>query len=572
MLPSVGLGEARPREMARRGDQPGRRDLDSAPIGARPPTDRVGSAHTHGHRPTPPRASTVASVRVPRGHLVPPCHALARPPERWSRFLTPHPRHERPNAPAVSTPRFAFAGGGDQLVACPNCRCGKVVTPGRAKKARAGPRVVKTTPVFTQYKCERGRNHQGKLVGCRHEFVVMRAPLVGGPSTPASSLLQPTAVEAGATPAAGDPAAGVVDDSIPMDINDGDDDDRNDDVHDDDDLDGSYGAGEATGPAPAISNVSDGLTPESEATIAATDTSDAAMDSADVHTTDAVHAAAAAAAAAATSAAAAVAAATEPPAGDHLVQRPCSASHPTPLTPVQVQPLAHLVRATVAAGATNSLLPLLARDPPQFPRRALEALPLAVADACRAVEASLRSDRPQSDALDPTAPSTELVPSAINAFGACWLVLQWQGGVSVALADAMGKGKTHTVLAALALWTELPTRRARGASGFVGSCRPTRQWTRGGTCAGAATWPTAAQPSQSLPTWRARPWRLRVATASSARSESGRRLSSSPAGFRVAARGAAPQLARRRHGAPHHPPVPRGNERLTTASPTWGCR
>ena len=47
------------------------------------------------------------------------------------------------------------------------------------------------------------------------------------------------------------------------------------------------------------------------------------------------------------------------------------------------------------------------------------------------------------------------MPSAINAFGACWLVLQWQSGTSVALADAMGKGKTHTVLAALALWTEL---------------------------------------------------------------------------------------------------------------------
>ena len=64
-------------------------------------------------------SSTVASVRVPKGHLVPPCHALARPPERWSRFLTPHPPHERPNAPAVSPSRFAFAGCGDQLVARP---------------------------------------------------------------------------------------------------------------------------------------------------------------------------------------------------------------------------------------------------------------------------------------------------------------------------------------------------------------------------------------------------------------------------------------------------------------------
>ena len=76
----------------------------------------------------------------------------------------------------ISLSRFALAGCGGQPLACPNCFCVKVVRPGRVKKGqRAGPRVVKTTPVFTQYKCERGRNHQGELVGCQHKFVVLRA-------------------------------------------------------------------------------------------------------------------------------------------------------------------------------------------------------------------------------------------------------------------------------------------------------------------------------------------------------------------------------------------------------------
>ena len=131
------LAFARPHEMTRPGGHQSRRDLDSAPIGARPPTDRVGSADTHGHRPTPPRASTVASVRVPKGHLVPPCHALARPPERWNRFLSPHPPHERPNAPAVSPSRFEFAGCGDQLVAHPYCLCHRCRRPLRCRPRRS---------------------------------------------------------------------------------------------------------------------------------------------------------------------------------------------------------------------------------------------------------------------------------------------------------------------------------------------------------------------------------------------------------------------------------------------------
>lgn len=135
----------------------------------------------------------------------------------------------------------------------------------------------------------------------------MRAPLVGGASTPVEDLASAARAVDCSRDDAVDRTASVVNDDTPMDLDDGDDDGRN---GDDDDyvvygdggvaipasaipndamdtadvvrvVDGTDAVaavaaaeataavdGEATGPAPAISNVSDGLTPESEATIA----------------------------------------------------------------------------------------------------------------------------------------------------------------------------------------------------------------------------------------------------------------------------------------------------------------
>ena len=127
--------------------------------------------------------------------------------------------------------------------------------------------------------------------------------------------------------------------------------------------------------------------------------------------------------------------------------------------PVDLEPLRALVTTVLAEDATKPMIELLASDPPSFPRCILSRLPPPMIVVCRAFA--------EAFALAPASKvrrcvqhhrwrgASSLAPSAVNAFGACWLVLQWARGVSVALCDIMGKGKTHTVLLAAALWAKL---------------------------------------------------------------------------------------------------------------------
>ena len=133
----------------------------------------------------------------------------------------------------------------------------------------------------------------------------------------------------------------------------------------------------------------------------------------------------------------------------------------TSVRPVDPAPLRELVQATLSAGCAKPVLKLLASDPPSLSAVILAQLPQRVAEACATVAWALAATVPDASRSCPsmyrlpTAPPTRLAPSAVNAFGAMWLVLQWADGVGVALADVMGKGKTHTALLAVSLWASL---------------------------------------------------------------------------------------------------------------------